>query len=344
MSPTGDYSPIVQTGTLKRKRGIRDRALWRASLTSVSPEICRVFMDGRTVIAGDRLSAGEKYWSPDLTWVDVDVGDHELAFVFEVDDPEVRAGYSVQISATVAVVKPDEVVRRNARSVSAVVSPRLHEAIQVALSARRRAEGLTDTVASLNGDRSLTETAVRAALKKDVSLDWLSVAIASVAVAFDAETATHVRALIESERKGQLDQATRANLEQAQDFEIRFRTKWSEYLEPRLRNPATRAVEIVAANPSEDNIRSVVNELNATDQQFRSEFLTALRMLLDEHLVGDLRDIEAIQVLVEGLQAGMRASSSRQVSTGFPQGEIGTKTGTPDEERAEDTDRSWGGQ
>lgn len=347
-----DYSPVAGQGVIEKPSGILGRRRLRDSLPPVGHGYERVFVDGNgEVRGGGSATAGERYWASSGAWLKVDVGDHQLTYRFPYRTTDGTAGYNIAATVTVRVFHASEAVRRKAQGVRMYVEPALSARIHQALpDSTYQSSG--DSVTTLNVRRDQITRAVRDKLCPGSTFQvdgWLNVQVADVSVAFDTATAAHHDQLVNAARSAELDITQLRNKEKSAHAEINLRRTWSEYLEPRLANPLTRAVETVAANPTQESIQQVVSQLDASDQWTRAEVVAILNKLIDKDFVGDISELQAIKVIVEGLQ---RTPSSPNLQAGLPEGSEkmigrGEVLGVSDEVTAapgesHNSDRDWG--
>jgi hypothetical protein len=348
-----DYNPVADKGTIEKASGILGRRKLRDSLPPVGHGYERVLVDRNGAIRSGAGSstAGERYWASPVSWLQIDVSDHQLTYRFPYQVVDGTAGYDIEVTVTATVTDAAEAVRRKVQGVRMYIAPALSMRVGKALApASYQARG--NTVTTLNSGREQVARAVREELApgSDFKIDgWLRVQMADVSVTFDTPTALHHDQLVDAARSAELDITQLHHKERSARAEIGLRKTWSQYLEPRLENPLTRAVETIAANPTQENIQQVVGQLDASDQWTRAEVVAILNKLIDKDFVGDINELQAIKVIVEGLQ---RTPSSTKSEIGSPVPDLAIEqfevlessedaaaaAGAPD-----DTDRDWTG-
>lgn len=312
---TGNYNPVAEQGIIDKPSGILGRRKLRDSLPQAGHGYELVFIDANGESRPGYATAGERYWASGGTWLKIDVGDHELTYSFPYRTADGTAGYDIAVTVTVRVFDAGQAVRHKAQGVRMYVEPALSAMVHQALPAVYQQNG-GDSLTTLNVRRDQVAQAVRGTVTPGSSFQldgWLHVHVAGVSVAFDTATAFHHDQLVDAARDAELDIIQLRNKERSARAEINLRKTWSDYLEPRLVNPLTRAVETVAANPTQESIQQVVSQLDASDQWTKAEVVAILNKLIDKDFVGDISELQAIKVIVEGLQR-TPSSTSLQIS------------------------------
>ena len=217
------------------------------------------------------------------------------------------AVYDIDITVKVRIVDATEAARRRVSGVRVHVEPMLSGRLSQALPASSFSAGGAggDSIDRLNTARDRLSQAVLAKFPPGSAIyvaDWLHVTVTGLSVSFAAATAAYYEQLVEAVRRAEIDTVTLTSKERSAEAEISLRRKWSEYLEPRLADPLTRAVETIAANPSQDSIREVVSKLDDADQWNRQEVVAILNKLIDKDFVGDIGELKAIKMIVDTLQ------------------------------------------
>jgi hypothetical protein len=336
LSVTDDFSPIADEGEFKAEGGLLGRLRRRHNLEPVSGGYARVLLDeeGAPVLTGDQMSAGQKYWSRARSWVKVDVRRHTLEYEIRFSDPSGRAGFIATITATCSVKDPEMAVVEGAEGVKDVVVPALRAAIK----------RVSNTSPDIEGDdpvKTLSAMRVRASQSADEVVGqvpgvpaWLSAEITAVSVDFDAATASHRDELIRRSRDGQLIIADGENkkIETNTSMEIREIVRTS--LTPHLANPATRAIEVVASDPSPENINALVNALNGVEAAQQSATIALLQELIEKDYLDKEDPIyKAIVDVAARVIRGESFSEARSsLGTGTPAKEITAGEGELDPE------------
>jgi hypothetical protein len=302
--------------------------------------------------SGAALTAGERYWASEGTWLKVDVADHELTYEFSHGATDGSAGYLIEVTVVVSIRDAAGAVRRKADGVRKYILPTLKQRVATSLPTAIR-PGSGDTLSTLNAGRDQVTRALAEALQPGVSFDvdaWLRVVINDISVTFDRATASHYDRLVDAARSSEINLTELRNKEKSAKAEIDLRTTWSRYLEPRMADPLQRAVEVIAANPTQENIQQVVAQLDGSDQWTRAEVVSILNKLIDKDFVADVNELQAIKVIVDGLQrtpatgqgravgpSGMRLIEGSEVVSGDAAGAGPGPGGT----RQTDDDRNW---
>lgn len=233
--------------------------------------------------------------------VDLRERELEFPFVYRFDDGAVS--YTVMVRALVRVVDHRYVAREGVRSVRARIVPILGRMIDDCLA-------LVDL--DLDGDTVplITENCrrIRNAVMRDVvpGADlpvglWLRVTVVSVTVDLDEQSRAHLARLVEASRTSEVGLVDIGNRQVAASAQIQLRSTWSEYLQPRLSHPLTRAIERIATDPNNVAVTQVARELEARANQSRAQVLTLLNKLIDLNFVADVAELQEIKSLVERL-------------------------------------------
>ncbi len=304
----GDYNPVASQRKIDKPSGILGRRRLRDSLPAVEYGNERVIVDadghvrsGRGAAVADdrcRVSPG--------TWLSVDTGDHDITYRFNHREPDGSAGYDIQVDLTVRVSDAAEAVRRNVTGVRRYLVPELTTRISTALTASLQQDVAT-SVRKLNTGRDQIACELRQAMAPGSEIQvggWLSATVTSISVRLDAATTTHYDHLVAAAR----------DVEHAR-AEIGLRETWSKYLEPRMADPLKRAVATIAADPTQENIQRVAEQLDADERWRRGEVIALLKMLIDKDYVEDISQLSAIKAIVEMLQR-----SSGRADGGTPLG------------------------
>lgn len=321
---TIDYDPLARQQVIGKPTGLLGRRKLRESLQPVGFGFERVFVDADGVVhpISGALTAGERYWASGGTWLSVDVADHSLTYPFSHRDVDGSASYRIDATVTVRIADSAEAVRRQIRSVRVYVEPALRSVIGDALTGRpdaKEAQGLV----KLNSRRAEIEHLLRDRLRPGTSIkieNWLVVRLADLAVVFDSETAAHHDRLVSKARGLELD-----------DAERRQRTAWADYFGPLLGDPLGRAVQLVAADPSKENLARVADVINADERLHRDEVLKIMERLIDNNWVQDAAELKALRVIVDSLilpgtvpnaDRAARELPSAQADPGGPAGSV----------------------
>lgn len=346
----GDFDPLSQQETVEKTTGILARRKMRSAIKPIGYGCERVFvdLDGVAQAVKGPVTAGERYWTAGGTWLSIDVADHALSYSFAYRDLDGTASYRIDATVTVRVTDAVEVARRNIRGVRVYVEPALRTSINEAL-ASFRSQDSSHNLIRLNARRGDVERQLADRLQPGRSItieDWLSVRLADVAVTFDSDTEAHHGKLVSAARGLQLDEADRKQ-----------RTEWAEYFEKHLTDPLARAVQIVSANPSQDNVERVVSMINADEKWRTGEAAEVLKTLIDKNYFDDIEQIKAGRVLLESLlRPDVRAD--RALGPGIPDASVAAgevidsdanvkptaapaDSEDPDAEDTADSDRAW---
>jgi hypothetical protein len=284
LSVTDDFSPVAEEGRFKAETGLLGRLRRRNDLEPLSGGYARVLLDeqGAPVLAGEQISAGQRYWSRARSWMKVDVRRHTLEYEIKFSDPSGQAGFVATITVACSVKDPKAAAVEAADSVKDVLVPALRGAIKRA-SGTGSAIGDDDPVAALSTMRAHAERAAEEVVGEVSGIPaWLSAEITAISVDFDAATAGHRDELVKRSRDGQLIVADGANkkIETTTSMEIREIVRNS--LTPHLANPATRAIEVVASDPSPENIDALVATLNSVEADQQSATIALLQELIEK--------------------------------------------------------------
>lgn len=317
MSPErNDYNPIASRGSIEKASGILGRRRVRDSIPSVGHGLELVIV-GRNGEArsGAALTAGERYWASEGTWLKVDVSDHELTYEFAHGATDGSAGYLIEVTVVVNIQDAVGAVRRKADGIRKYILPTLKQRVATSLPTAI-GSGSGDTLSALNSGRDQVIRALAEGFHPGSSFDvdgWLRVVVNDISVAFDRSTANHYDRLVDAARTSEINLTELRNKEKSAQAEINLRTTWSRYLEPRLADPLQRAVEVIAANPTQENIQQVVAQLDGSDQWTRAEVVSILNKLIDKDFVTDINELQAIKVIVDGLQRTPATGQGRAV-------------------------------
>ena len=301
-----DYNPVAGRGVIEKSSGLLGRRKARESFPRAEHGFELVFIDqqGEVRDNGAYATAGERYWAGPGSWLRVDIGDQQLRHRFPYQPAGGTAAYNIDITVKVRIADAPEAVRRRVSGVRVYVEPALRARLGRALPSPSFAAG-GDSIARLNSARDQISQAMMAELPPGSDVyagDWLDVTIAELSVNFTAETAAYYDQLVEAVRSAEIDTVKLSSKEKSADAEISLRKKWSEYLGPRLADPLTRAVETIAANPTQESLREIVSKLDDADQWNRQEVVAILNKLIDKDFVGDIGELKAIKMIVDTLQ------------------------------------------
>lgn len=324
----------------EKASGLLARRRVRAGLKPVGYGQERIFVgpDGDVRPTKGPVTAGERYWAEGGTWLSVDVADHALTYSFAHRDIDGAASYQITVTVAVRVADAAAVARRNIRGVRVYIEPALRAVINDALDAFRTQES-SHSITKLNVRRGEIERQLVVMLQpgKEIHVeDWLNVKLTDVAVTFDTETEAHHGRLVSAAREMELDEADR-----------RKRAGWAEYFQGRLADPLTRMVEIVAANPTPENVERVASQIVADERWRDGEAAGILTTLIDKNYFDDIDQIKAGRVLLDSLlrpaaspdrALGAAAASDRSMAAGEV---IDSVTDTEPPPSQEDSDRNW---
>lgn len=315
-----DFSPVAEEGTIERPRGMLGRWRQLSQLPPIGNGFVRVLLNenGEPMGGGQNLSAGEKYWVSAVSWVKVDIRDHTMRYTFPLSEPSGNASFDVTVTLTVTVKNPMEVVRRGIRSARGIVEPALQTALLHIAGQLGRPYVLgDDPLLALNECRSRVAVAVSSALGSYQHLTLplsIGAVMGPVAVSFDRATQNHHDDLLNRIQKGRIIDVDASNTERETTHAIANREAWRKALEPYLSDPEKRAFEIVAANPSEENIRAVVAHLDEDDKGRRSEVLAVLNTLVDRHYLD--KDDELYNVTIRAIIDGLGRQKANDTPLG----------------------------
>lgn len=322
-----DFSPIADQGELERVSGIIGRLKQRRDLPPAGPGFERILTnsDGSPVAAGERLSAGEKYWAQGQGWIKVDVADHALAYELPFRDPHRGAGFTALITVTSRIIDSFAVARNGIASVKSFLEPALREAV-IEACADFPSIDEHEPIVALNKMRQEAESLLRKSVRGPVRglPDWLSATVSSISVLFDPATEKHHDDLVKRARDSELIDADAGIKKKETSNVLALRDMWRRELEPHLSNPATRAFEVVFSDPSPQNIASVVTQLNEADRQYRGEVLNVLSTLIERQYVDKDDDTfkVAFEAIVSGLEGKPFSPTDISVTGGSPAGEV----------------------
>jgi hypothetical protein len=313
-----DYNPITSRGTIEKASGILGRRRVRDSIPSVEhgTELILVDRNGEPR-SGAALTTGERYWASEGTWLKIDVSDHELTYEYSHGATDGTAGYVIEVTVVVNVQDAVGAARRKADGVRKYILPTLKQRVTTSLPTALRA-GSGGTLSTLNAGRDQLARALTEKLQPGSAFDvdgWLRVVVNDISVTFDPATASHYDRLVNAARTSEIDLTELRNKEKSAQAEIDLRTTWTRYLKPRMADPLQRAVEVIAADPSKENIQQVVAQLDGSDQWTRAEVVSILNKLIDKDFVADINELQAIKVIVDGLQR-TPSTGQRQVGPG----------------------------
>ena len=285
MSATDDFSPVVEEQEFVTETGLLGRRRRRHDLEPLGAGYTRILLDDRGVPlhTGEQPSAGQRYWSrAGRSWVKVDLRPHILEYQIQFSDPTGRAGFIATVTVNSSVKDAEEVAKEGATSVKDILVPALREAIERA-SDKGHSVDKDDPVSALGTMRIHASKAAKG-LVGDVKgiPSWLVAKVTAVSVDFDAATDSHRNELIKRSRDGQLIVAAGNNekIEKTTAMEIRGIVRDS--LTPHLANPATRAIEVVAGDPSPENINALVSTLNGIEGDQQRATIALLQELIDK--------------------------------------------------------------
>ncbi len=309
MPGSEDFSPIVEEAQLDASGGLLSRLRRRQEVTPLSAGFERVLLDeDGSPPPGGQLSAGQKYWSRARSWAKVDVGLHNLSFDIRFSDPTGTAGFVAKLAVATKVENAAGAVSSGATSVKEFLEPALSQAISEVRLEAHPGDG-EDPAAALTAMAAEANTALGKALKGDVPglPDWLSAQCSSVVVNLDAETAKHRDELVGRARGGQLLKADGANkqIERVQEMDMRDFVR--ERLAPHFTDPVARIFELVAADPSQQNIEKAVGAVSGMENEHRAAVLS----VLEDAINNDLLDVEdpMYQAMVEMVVKALKGAS-----------------------------------
>lgn len=319
MSPErNDYNPIASRGRIEKGLGILGRRRVRDSIPPVEHGFELVIVDRNgEARSGAALTAGERYWASGGTWLKIDVSDHELTYGFSHGATDGSARYLIEVTVVVSILDAAEAVRRKAGGVRKYILPILKQRVATSLSTAIR-PGSSDTLSTLNAGRDRVTRDLAEGLQPGSSFDvdgWLRVVVNDISVTFDRATASHYDRLVDAARTSEIHLTELRNKKASAKAEIDLRITWSEHLEPRMADPLQRAVEVIAANPTQENIQQVVAQLDGSDQWTRAEVVSILNKLIDKDFVADINELQAIKVIVDGLQRTPATGQGRAVGS-----------------------------
>jgi hypothetical protein len=343
-----DYNPIASRGSIEKASGILGRRRIRDSIPPVEHGLSLVIVDRNgEARSGAALTAGERYWASEGTWLKIDVSDHELTYQFSHGSTDGSAGYLIEVTVMVSVQDAAEAVRRKADGVRKYILPSLKQRVTTSLPVVI-CPGSGDTLSALNAGRDQLARALAEGLQPGGLFEvdgWLRVVVNDISVTFDSSTAGHYNRLVDAARTSEINLTELRNKEKSAKAEIDLRTTWSRYLEPRMADPLQRAVEVIAANPTQENIQQVVAQLDGSDQWTRAEVVSILNKLIDKDFVADINELQAIKVIVDGLQRTPVSGQGRALGpTGMKLiegSEIVSGGGSPGAAGQADDDHNW---
>ena len=290
-----DYDPVTARGKIEKPAGILGRRRLRDSLPPVEYGHERVFVDAGGQVRSGRgaTTAGERYWASPGMWLNVDTGDHDLAYRFTHREPDGTAGYDIKVEVTAWISDAEEAIRRKISGVRRYAEPVLSAKVGAALAAQPHSQGATG-IRGLNTRRDQIGRQLHAELAPGREFavgKWLSVRVINVSASFDAATTAHHDSLVAKARGVETTEA-----------DIKLRQTWLGYLEPQLADPLKRAVATIAADPTQANIQRVATQLDDDDRWRSGEVINILNTLIKENYVDDINQLNAIKAIVETLQ------------------------------------------
>lgn len=291
MDQFDDYSPITDQGELEAPGGLFGLLTKKQELPVVSGGFRLVLIDkhGKPISSADRPTAGEKRFAGARSWVKVDVSAHMLEHTVSFRDPTGQVGLQAAVSVRCSVIDPCAVAEKPPGSVGRIVQTALREAIaRIASEAAPSTDQSADTVAALTEARRSAEQQLRQALVgKACTLaePAIEAEVESVSVSFDDATQEYYTQLIAGVRDDTMRGAERGREVTETAHEIGLRKQWRDALTPYLSNPALAALELVFADPSQQNIAKVVDHLNSTEESMREQVFHVLSSLIEkDHL------------------------------------------------------------
>lgn len=306
MAPPEDFSPIVEQGELEPAPGLFAIVSRRPELPSVAAgfQLVLIGKDGKPLDTAKRLSSGERRNAGARSWVKVDAREHVLERTIPFQDPSGSAGFLATVTLSCAVTDATEVTTRGVDGVGAVVSGVLGKAT-ADIAAKLKPLGGGDPLATLNESRLSAERALQKQLpgKTDgLHAGWLSTEIESVVVAFDATTRQHHAELVKRSQKSQLFTADAEHRTQETAHEIELREQWRKALAGHLQAPGERAIELVLADPTQENIAKVVDHLNEIEGARQQQVYDVLSNLIAKDYVHDPSELpNLMQTIVDAV-------------------------------------------
>lgn len=259
----------------------------RQQLSPVGAGYARVLIDedGTPILAGQRLTGGEKRWPRARTWIKVDVGRHTLEYQIPFSDPTGRAGFVATVTVSVQVRDPAEVAQHGTVSVKGPLKSALRRMIADG-SAKIQATNDADPISALVTVRQHADKTMCEAIHGEVrDLSWLSAEIESVTVGFDDATRCHHAELVDRTRRGELIDVNAENEKKEAAATLAVREVWRDNLLPQLRDPSRRVFEAAFANPTEENLRNAVTQVNNAEFALLTHGLEILKTTLEKDFV-----------------------------------------------------------
>lgn len=311
-----DYSPIADQGELDAPAGFFGLLTKKRELPVVGGGFRLVLIDkhGKPISSDDRPTAGEKRFAGARSWVKVDVGAHMLDHTVPFRDPTGHAGLRAAVSVRCSVVDPYAIAEKALESVGRLVHTALGEAIaRIASDVTASPEQSADPVAALAEARRSAEQRLRQALVgKSCALAEPGIAaeVESVSVSFDDATEKYYDQLISGVRGDTVRGAERGREASETAHTLALRAQWRDALRPFLSDPATRAFEVVFADPSRENIASVVDHLNSTEEGMREQVFHVLSSLIEKDHLHKTSELPAAMDAIIGSLQRQRPSLS----------------------------------
>jgi hypothetical protein len=268
-----DFNPITEHGTLPTERGILGRWKKRQEMQPVTAGQRRVLLDrnGAVVSNGRQMTAGERYWGPAHSWFIVDVTRRNLSYTFPSVQISPEATADITLVCAIEVLAAEKVVEGRVTSAREAFEPSLRELVVTSVNASAATVNMAATTNPrdrLASARTAAEQDLRSklAMKSLNAGDALSARIISVDLRFDSAT---------TQRLSRLQDAS---------TEASVRTLWRNELAPHLKNPTTRALEEIFANPGPEGISAVLRRLEESDQQEQLAILNVVDSMINQKM------------------------------------------------------------
>jgi len=280
-----DFSPIVETGTLEQPRGVRGWLLGRETPPSGDDRhaVVLVLGDGQRVEAGGS-TAGERALADARRWVKVDVGAYPLSYEVALRDRSGRVGLVASVTVRCRVTDPAAAAGEEGVSVRELVREPVKHAVIAAYGGTDAAHD-EDPIVVLNTTREDAQRRLDSLRDRAVSgLDWLTVSVTAVTVAFDAHTSAHYDELLRHAREKDLTASkTSARVAEVQG-EKAVGDAWRDTYDGRLDSEQKILFEALIRNPSAERLEHFATRLRELKREDLDMAMRAYRYAVDNGL------------------------------------------------------------
>jgi hypothetical protein len=318
---SGDYNPIVASGTVEKAIGILGRKRVRNTLPRFEQGFAYVFVsyDNEVVSSVSGLSAAEKYWFRGGVWSKVDLRDHDLIFEFPYRPASAKWTFLINVSARVRVARPQEVAQRGLSSVSSYVQHDLGTVVDNALSTRPRIQGKPRP--DVTEEQTRIERAVRGVLplgqERLVGSDgWLGWVPVAVAVSMDELTSQEFTNLRSDDHEAERAERRKRKERKLVKREIKVKEEWSSYYRGKVDNPLDRAVLLLAQNPSEETVARVVDQLNEGDASSRDRVFAFVERQMSQGRLDSEDDAVEMRKVLDAIEGRQQRPDAESIGAG----------------------------